>query len=39
MVMHIDRFDPEVIEEETVKSISAIDKMDALTEKMIEENL
>jgi len=39
MVMHIDRFDPDVIEEETIKSVSAIDKMDALTEKLIEENL
>lgn len=39
MVMHIDRFDTDVIEEETIKSVSAIDKMDALTEKLIEENL
>lgn len=39
MVMHIDRFDTDVIEEETIKNVSAINKMDALTEKMIEENL
>ena len=39
MVMHIDRFDTEVVEDETVKNAYALDKMDEISEKIIEDNL
>lgn len=39
MVMHIDRFDTDVIEEERLKNLSAMDKLDELSEKIIEDNL
>lgn len=39
MVMHIDRFDTDVVEEERLKNLSAMDKMDELSEKIIEDNL
>lgn len=39
MVMHIDRFDTDVVEDETVKNAYALDKMDEISEKIIEDNL
>ena len=39
MVMHIDRFDTDVIEEERLKNLSAMNKLNELSEKIIEDNL
>lgn len=39
MVMHIDRFDTDVVEDQTVKNVNALDKMDEISEKIIEDNL
>ena len=39
MVMHIDRFDTDVVEDETVKNMYALDKLDEISEMIIEDNL
>jgi hypothetical protein len=39
MIMHIDRFDTDVIEDATVKNLSAMDQIDKMSEKIIEDNL
>lgn len=39
MVMHIDRFDTDVVEDKNVKNVYALDKMDEISKKIIEDNL
>ena len=39
MLMYIDRFDTDVVEDQNVKNVYALDKMDEISEKIIEDNL
>lgn len=39
MMLHLDRFDTDVVTDERVNQEKSLDKMEELTEKIVEENL
>lgn len=39
MMLHLDRFDTDVVTDERVNQEKGLDKMEELTEKIVEENL
>lgn len=39
MILHLDRFDTDVVTDERVNQEKGLDKMEELTEKIVEENL
>lgn len=39
MILHLDRFDTDVVTDERINQEKGLDKMEELTEKIVEENL